>query len=92
MFAYPPSMQTPREHQYQNSNVGMEPTDPKKAMPMAVEYPHVSDWLEGLTHNPSRNRDNIHYPGYADQLLENEIFRLDDLNRFTSKDHNIQSR
>jgi hypothetical protein len=51
-----------------------------------VNYPLISEWLEKLDTNPTRNPDNTNYSAYADQLHENDIVRLDDITRFRHTD------
>jgi hypothetical protein len=51
-----------------------------------VNYPLVSDWLQGLTLDEIRGRDNIPYAAYTEKLTNNGILRLDDLSRFSQTD------
>lgn len=53
---------------------------------IVINYPLVSDWLQGLTSDEMRGRDNVDYTAFTEKLTNNGILRLDDLTRFSQTD------
>ena len=51
-----------------------------------INYPLVSDWLQGLTFDEICGRDNIPYAAYTEKLTNNGILCLDDLSWFSQTD------
>jgi hypothetical protein len=80
-YIYPPPpqmQQTPQKSHGSGRNMSPDIETPVST----VNYPLLSDWLEKLDVNPTRNPDNVNYSTYTDQLRENDIIRLDDITRF----------
>jgi hypothetical protein len=83
-FLYPQHYASPNGQKRQYEPIS-DPVDEVEAN-MTINYPLVSDWLQELTSNVNRGRDNIDYTAFTQKLTENGILRLDDLTRFSQTD------
>ena len=93
-YPYPIPMQFPRspdytrKRRYSLAEPSSNPIDEAEAgiTNMAIDYPHVCEWLQHLSTNPARTRDNQDYTVFAQALSDNGVLHLDDITRFTYQD------
>ena len=61
--------------------------DDAEAIPIvAIRYPLVSDWLQGLTLDAICGHNNIDYSAFTKKLTNNGMLCLDDLTCFLQTD------